>query len=145
MSEKVEQPQDFDSLKTGPRGFQNERGFKVHKDDPSYPGGFAVNAVKVVLCSSDAHPEPQPRFLSPHEEARGVIELADRIYGVRVHGTAVLGRRDDIAEIAGGKVRRHFLGFVGGALGDVVGKLSGFEMVADAAFGAALRRIREGD
>lgn len=106
-------------LPKGPKGFQNERGFRIVETHPDYPEGLGLILVPVVFCASDTHPEPQARFASPHEIARGQLELADRLYAVRVHGTVVIGRREDVAEIAATKVVNHVFPLVGEKLLDL--------------------------
>ena len=133
--DKTLEPEKLDHLEAGPNGFQREPGFRIVRDSPEYPGGYAVILVPLVLCASDAHPAPQPRFLSPHEMARGRLEVADRLVAVRVLGTPIIGRRDDVEEIARGKVHSHIMGFIGKALGFLVGRLTTLPGLLDAALG----------
>lgn len=115
--------EDVEALEEGPHGFQTEAGFEYVTDNERLPGGIGAIVVPVVLCRSDRRPEPQLRFLSPHELARGRVEVANRLYAVRVRGTVVIGRREDVAEIAQGQLFGHLRSLATERLGGLFGKL----------------------
>jgi len=92
---------DIEALAVGPQGYQGETGFRLVGGEE----GVGAVVVPTVLCASDRQPTPQHRYVSPYELERGVLEVADRLHCVRVHGELVVGRTDDIAEVAGRKGR----------------------------------------
>ena len=107
---------ELDELEAGPHGYHLESGFEVVTDDPRVPDGVVIIPLAAVLCKSRRHPAPQLRYLSPHELERGQLEVADRIYGVRIDvpgedlSRLVVGRRDDLAEVAIEHGRRWAVG-----------------------------------
>ena len=85
----------LEKLRKGSKGFQNEPGFRLHRLK-----GYVL--VPVVECSSTAKPTPQDFFVSPFEldQEEPELEVAAHMACVRIHGRVVVGRRDDIAEVA---------------------------------------------
>ncbi len=102
--------EEIQAVELGPQGFQHEAGFRMVEDAMGDDGlelpAVVVIPVFAILCASDQHHVPQYRYVSPYELARGRLEVADRIYAVRIDvadqdlSELVVGRRDDLREEA---------------------------------------------
>jgi len=139
------------ALPKGRRGRQLEPGFEIVENLPGHDP-LRLVPVFLVLCKDATSPTPQYRFVSAHElfpadGSEPVLEVRDRIAGVRVRDPAgsvahvVVGGTDDVAEVLVRSGMRWGLSLALPGLARLAGFAFRLPGILNAAAGGLVRRL----